>query len=161
MTVPETKRFVADAMVGKLARWLRVLGLDVLYDSSLNDHQLVSLARREGRVLLTRDVPLASGPNRPERILIESGDVREQLAQVVETYRLDPWRGLFTRCIDCNTPLVPVLRKEAQHRVPPYIFSTKTRFLTCERCGKVLWEGTHRKHMRQVLEELFAEPKRV
>ena len=157
MTGPETPSFVADAMVGKLARWLRVLGLDVLYDSSLNDHQLVALARLEGRVLLTRDVPLASGTHRPERILIESGDFREQLAQVVGAYRLDPWHGLFSRCIDCNTPLVPALREEARHRVPPYIFSTKARFLRCERCGKFLWEGTHRHHIRQVLEGLFAE----
>ncbi len=156
MTEPATPRFVADAMVGKLARWLRVLGLDVLYDSTLNDHQLMALARREGRVLLTRDVPLASGTNGPERLLIESGDFREQLLQVVEAYRLDPWRGLFSRCIDCNTPLEPALREEAQHRVPPYIFSTQARFMRCERCGKILWEGTHRNHMQKVLEGLFA-----
>ena len=111
--------------------------------------------------MLTRDVPLASGANEPERLLIESGDFREQLLQVVETYHLDPWRGLFSRCIDCNTTLEPALREEAQHRIPPYIFSTTAHFMRCERCGKILWEGTHRKHMRQVLEELFAEPKRV
>ena len=157
MTEPETPRFVADAMVGRLARWLRVLGFDVLYDSSLDDHQLVALARREGRVLLTRDVPLASGTNGPERLLIESGDFREQLVEVVGVYRLDPWRGLFSRCIDCNTPLEPALREEVQHRVPPYIFSTKARFMRCERCGKILWEGTHRNHMRQVLDGLFAK----
>jgi len=110
MTEPEAPRFVADAMVGKLARWLRVLGLDVLYDSTLDDRQLIALARREGRVLLTRDVPLASGTNGPERLLVESGDFREQLVQVVKAYRLDPWRGLFSRCIDCNTPLKPALR---------------------------------------------------
>jgi hypothetical protein len=157
MTEPETPRFVADAMVGKLARWLRVLGLDVLYDSTLDDQQLIALARREGRVLLTRDVPLASGTNGPERLLIESGDFREQLLQVVEAYHLDPWCSLFSRCIDCNTTLQPALREEAQHRVPPYIFSTKARFMSCERCGKILWEGTHRNHMRQVLEGLFAK----
>ena len=153
----ETPRFIPDAMVGKLARWLRALGADVLYDSSLDDHHLVALARREGRVLLTRDVPLASATNGPERLLIESGDFREQLVQVVKAYRLDPRRRRFSRCIDCNTPLEPALREEARHRVPPYVFSTQARFLRCERCGKILWEGAHRQHMRQVLEGLFAE----
>ncbi len=157
MTGPETPSFVADAMVGKLARWLRVLGLDVLYDASLNDHQLQAIARRERRVLLTRDVPLASASHGLERLLIASGDFREQVVQVVEAYRLDPWRGLFRRCMDCNTPLVPALREEAQHRIPPYVFSTTASFMRCERCGKILWEGTHREHMREVLEGLFAE----
>ena len=151
-----TPRFVADAMVGKLARWLRVLGLDVLYDSSLDDHQLVALARREGRVLLTRDVPLASGTNGPERFLIESGEFREQLLQVVRVYRLDPWRGLFSRCIDCNTLLEPALPEETRDRVPPYVFSTQTRFKRCRHCDKILWGGTHRNHMRRLLEGLFA-----
>ena len=156
MTEPETPCFVADAMLGKLARWLRVLGVDVAYDSSLDDLRLVALARREGRVLLTRDVPLATADNRPERLLIESGDFREQLVQVVEAYRLDPRRGRFRRCLDCNTLLEPALRSDVQHRVPPHIFSTEARFLSCERCEKILWEGTHRHHMRQVLEGLFA-----
>jgi uncharacterized protein with PIN domain len=157
MVESETPRFVADAMVGKLARWLRVLGVDVLYDASLDDRQLLALARREGRVLLTRDLPLASGSRGPERLLIESDDFREQLLQVVATYRLDPWRGLFSRCMDCNTPLEPALREEARHQVPPYVFSTKARFKRCQRCDKILWEGTHRNHMRRVLEGLFAE----
>ena len=160
MSQRETPRFVADAMVGKLARWLRVIGLDVLYDSSLDDHRLVAIARREGRVLLTRDVPLAARTNGPERLLIESDDFRQQLIQVVGAYRLDPWKGLFTRCIDCNTPLEPALREEARSQVPPYIFSSKARFKRCERCGKILWEGTHRNHMREVIEGLFAEPER-
>ncbi len=85
-----THRFVADAMVGKLARWLRVLGVDVIYDTSLDDHQLVALARSENRILLTRDRPLAAGTNKPQCLLVESENFREQLRQVVETYGIDP-----------------------------------------------------------------------
>ncbi len=71
-------------MVGKLARWLRVLGVDVSYDTSLDDHELLALARREKRILLTRDQPLAFGGNEPPRLFIESDNFREQLRQVVE-----------------------------------------------------------------------------
>jgi uncharacterized protein with PIN domain len=142
-------------MVGKLARWLRVLGVDVVYDTSLDDDQLIAIARQEDRVLLTRDVPLASRTDASPRLFIESDDFREQLVQVVRAYRLDPWRALFSRCIDCNTPLQPAPREEARDKVPPYVYSTQTNFKRCHRCDKILWGGTHRHHMRRVLEGLF------
>ena len=82
MNDSNSPRFVADAMVGKLARWLRVIGVDVLYDPSLDDHELVALARRERRVLLTRDTPLAASSDDPPRLFIESGDFRRQLVHL-------------------------------------------------------------------------------
>ena len=150
-------RFVADAMVGKLARWLRILGVDVLYDTSLDDHELEALARREKRVLLTRDTPLASRSSDPPRLLVESEDYREQLLQVVEAYGLNPRQAhlMFTRCIDCNTLLEPARRDEVREEVPPYVFATQTQFKRCPCCDKILWSGTHRQHMRQTLDAIF------
>ncbi|MFQ5790457.1 MAG: Mut7-C RNAse domain-containing protein [Acidobacteriota bacterium] len=148
-------RFVADAMVGKLARWLRILGADVLYDPSLQDHQLLSLARREKRILLTRDAPLASRASNPPTLFIKSIDFRRQLVQVVETYRLDPRQNLFSRCIDCNALLEPARREEVRGKVPPYVYSTQARFKHCPCCDKYLWGGTHRHHMQQTLQSLF------
>jgi uncharacterized protein with PIN domain len=153
----DAPRFVADAMVGKLARWLRILGVDVIYDVSLDDHELLALARMEKRVLLTRDNPLAAGAGEPRRLLIESDDFRRQLIQVVTTFQLDFRRALFTRCVDCNTPLESVPRGEARGKVPPYVFSTQEQFKRCPQCDKILWGGTHRQHMQRVLSLIFAE----
>lgn len=161
MNDPEAPRFVADAMLGKLARWLRVLGVDVLYDSALDDHELVALARQEKRVLLTRDTPLATGSNDPPRVFIESENFRLQLVQVVESYPIDPEQAVFTRCVDCNHLLEPIPREEVAGKVPPYVFSTQNRFKRCPGCDKILWGGTHREHMKRVLSEIFgarAEP---
>ena len=144
-------------MVGKLARWLRVLGVDVIYDTSLDDHQLVALARSENRILLTRDHPLAFGSSEPPRLFIESDDFREQLRQVVDTYRINPGRDAFTRCMDCNAVLESVSRGEALDKVPPYVFSTQSQFKRCPTCDKILWGGTHRSHMQDMLAGIFAK----
>jgi uncharacterized protein with PIN domain len=157
MDNPEKPHFVADAMVGKLARWLRILGVDVIYDVSLDDRELLALARSENRILLTRDNPLASGATDPPRLFIESDDFREQLRQVVAAYQIDTENALFTRCVDCNTMLESVSREEVQKRVPPYVFSTQDQFKRCPRCDKILWGGTHREHMQKELELIFTE----
>ena len=143
-------------MVGKLARWLRVLGVDVTYDTSLDDHELLALARREKRILLTRDQPLAFGGTEPPRLFIESDDFREQLRQVVTTYRIDPDLAVFTRCVDCNS----VLESVSRGKVPPYVFSTQNQFKRCPSCQKILWGGTHRTHMQDVLSGLFPKNKK-
>lgn len=142
-------------MVGKLARWLRLTGVDVLFDPSWDDRELLAIARREGRIVLTRDVPLATGSGEPQRLLVESDDFREQLVQVVNTYGLNPWKRLFSRCMDCNSPLRPALREEARHKVPPYVFSTQDEFRRCPSCDKILWHGSHSRDIHGLLKELF------
>jgi uncharacterized protein with PIN domain len=147
-------------MLGKLARWLRILGFDVLYDTSLDDHELLALARLEKRILLTRDNPLAFGSDEPPRLFIESEDFRQQLRQVVNTYNLDSRKELFTRCVECNSLLETISRDEVRNRVPPYVFSTQSQFKRCPRCDKILWGGTHRQHMQQMLAGILLEPPR-
>jgi len=143
-------------MVGKLARWLRILGVDVIYDVSLDDQDLLAIARSDNRILLTRDNPLAFGSGDPPRLFIESDDFRQQLRQVVSTYQIDTRDALFTRCVVCNTPLESVSRRDVRERVPPYVFSTQEQFKRCPQCDKILWGGTHRAHMQKELERIFA-----
>jgi len=154
-TMTRRERFVADVMVGKLARWLRVLGVDVLYDPSLPDRELVALARRERRVLLTRDRPLAGQPGEPPRVLIESDDFRLQLQQVIRSFGLDPAAHLFTRCIECNYPLEAALAEDVRERVPPYVFATQPSFKRCPACDKIFWGGTHREQMIRLLDSVL------
>jgi uncharacterized protein with PIN domain len=133
------------------------LGVDVVYDASLDDHELLALARMEKRILLTRDHPLALGTGEPRRLLIESDAFHQQLIQVVKTFHLDFKGALFTRCVDCNTLLESVPRGEARGKVPPYVFSTQEQFKRCPQCDKILWGGTHRQNMQRELDLIFAE----
>jgi uncharacterized protein with PIN domain len=134
-------RFLVDAMLGSLAKWLRILGYDAHYSPSLDDHQLVRLARSEERSVLTRDTELVR--RRGVRcLLIRSHVLREQLAQVVEAFDLNA-DSAFTRCPVCNTLLEPASRHEAQGQVPPFVFRNHDRFSLCRKCNRFYWRGTH------------------
>ena len=143
---------IADAMLGGLARWLRVLGLDVAYDPALDDAALVRLAAGEGRVILTRDRRLVERRLARNHLLVASGEVGAQLRQVLAELAIapDPAR-LLSRCLRCNLPLVALAAEQARERVPPYVASTRERFRECPRCGRVYWSATHVDRMRERL----------
>ena len=145
-------RLVADAMLGRLARWLRILGYDTLYDARWPDNQLVRLARAQGRVLLTRDVALAR--RRGVRTLFVVDDrVEAQLHQVMADLGLSAGAP-FSRCPVCNEPLEDVPRSWAWGYVPPYIFCTQREFRLCPRCNRFYWRGTHWQRMQRAVADL-------
>jgi len=148
-------RLFADAMLGGLARWLRTLGLDVAYDPALDDAELVELAAREGRVILTRDRKLVERRLARRHLLIASDQVGEQLRQVLGELAIavDPSRVL-SRCLRCNAPLVELEAELALPRVPPFVARTQTQFRECPSCRRVYWPATHAKRMRQRLAAL-------
>ena len=145
-------RFIADNMVGRLAKWLRILGYDTEYSPRWDDNELARRSRAEGRVLLTRDGELAQRQGL-RSLLIESDAVEEQLAQVVTHCALSLDRS-FSRCPVCNTTLDEAARHEAFGRVPPYVFATQKRFRLCPTCNQFFWQGTHWQRMRERIEEL-------
>lgn len=145
-------KFVADKMLGRLTRWLRIIGPDVAYGPHLSGRGLIRAARREGRVVLTRDRSIHK-MNPPDYLMIESDRFREQLKQVVRQYQLDPLKNALTRCVECNTPFDSIAKEEVQEKVPPYVFSTQERFSFCRKCRRIYWPATHQQKM---LEELKA-----
>nr|WP_290666754.1 Mut7-C RNAse domain-containing protein [Ardenticatena sp.] len=148
-------RFAADAMLGRLATWLRLLGYDTFYQRDIEDSTLAALARREGRILLTRDLQLTKRRHL-HSLLIESDDVWEQLRQVVNTYHLRR-RPQQARCPRCNTPLRPLDHAATRERVPEYVWRTCHTFRECPTCGRVFWRGTHVHDMEARLAMLFDE----
>ena len=140
-------RFVADVMLGRLAKWLRILGYDTLYQSGWKDLHLVRVARAQDRVLLTRDLALAR--RKGVRVLLLDGDnLDHQLAQLREVLGVTA-RKPFGRCPVCNEPLEPVEKDQARGQVPTYVFVTQSRFRVCPSCNRFYWRGTHWEHMRE------------
>jgi hypothetical protein len=139
-------RFVADVMVGRLARWLRVLGLDVVYSNVLDDDEIVQLGDAEDRIILTRDTGLAARRRNGRCLLIESDDYREQIRQVLQTFNLKAF-NVFSRCLECNTPLEQVDKEAVFEKVPPFVYLTQERFAVCPSCKRVYWHGTHADEM--------------
>jgi uncharacterized protein with PIN domain len=144
-------RFAVDRMLGHLAKWLRLIGQDATYGPPLSGRALLRHARSERRTVLTRDRHAAQGPSGPPVVLIESDHFREQLRQVIHTFRIDPFAQIFTLCVRCNDPVVPTPRAEIEHLVPPYVFSTQERFVRCPRCQRVYWPATHAVRVRAEL----------
>src|SRR5262245_10457029 len=142
--------FAVDTMLGRLARWLRILGHDVAYGPHLHGAGLVACARREERVILTRDTQLVRDPNLPRHVFVRSDHFREQLRQVAEVVPLER-DASFSRCVECNRPLEETERDTIRSRVPPYVFQTQPRFWTCRDCGRVFWPATHHARMRAEL----------
>ena len=143
-------RFIADVMVGRLARWLRVLGFDAAYSNTYEDDEIIRMAEEEKRVILTRDTGLAARRRNAECLLIKSVNYREQVGQVLATFDLRQF-SVFSRCLECNAGLKDVDRESVFERVPPYVYLTQERFAICPCCSRIYWHGTHADRMlRQI-----------
>ncbi|HEX9022616.1 MAG TPA: Mut7-C RNAse domain-containing protein [Geobacteraceae bacterium] len=147
---------MADAMLGKLARWLRILGCDVEYFPEIDDTELVERALKSGRLILTRDILLTRRRKARENHFFVTGDhFRDQLRQVVEHFAIDPGGRFLTRCLRCNAVLEEMEREAAAGRVPPYVHATQREFRICPSCGRIYWQGTHRERMVKETEEML------
>ena len=139
MTADPRPRFVADSMLGSLARWLRMLGYDTVYRKDLTDDELARLASTEKRWILTRDRDLAKVP---EAILVESDELESQLRLVNEACKLSFDEELI-RCSVCNGELKEIPKEDAKGRIPEGAFASTDRFWMCQDCGKIFWRGSH------------------
>lgn len=147
--------FVADCMLGRLARWLRVLGFDVLYFPRIEDDALLAVARREGRVLLTRDTGLLERTGEHPVLLVGSGKWEEQIVQVIETFGLKDRVAPYTRCLDCNVPLKLVPKDRARNLAAPFVVERADSLALCPACGRVFWKGSHAEDMDARISKLM------
>jgi uncharacterized protein with PIN domain len=151
-------RFIADTMLGKLAKWLRLLGCDVLYFPKISDEDLAERASRSGRVILTRDTLLIRRRKVRENHFFVRGDgYKDQIRQVVRHYSIDPSARILTRCLRCNEPLANVDKAAVREKVPPYVYETQDAFVTCVCCGRIYWKATHRDEMVRQLRAILGE----
>lgn len=145
--------FACDAMLGGLARWLRAAGYDASWREGIDDWDLVRLARREGRVLLSSDtgifrIGVVRDGEVPALFVPHGLGKREQLAFVLKQLGLGP---LPPRCMTCGGTLREVPREQARARVPPRTFAWVDQFFECGRCGRLFWPGSHWRHIADAL----------
>ena len=150
-------RFAVDAMLGRLARWLRVLGLDATWTADVADAALVRHALAEERWILTRDRGLPEEWRVPRLLLVASERPLEQLREVVDAFDLRERVRLFARCTRCNAPIEPLSAALAAPHVPAGVRDRNERFWRCPGCGRIYWEGSHVDRMRSTLAELLGE----
>ncbi|MGH7813479.1 MAG: Mut7-C RNAse domain-containing protein [Candidatus Binataceae bacterium] len=144
-------KFAADRMVMRLARWLRLLGADVVADPAVSGAELLKRARAEGRVMLTRDKRLRTAP---EVFFLTSNDLRGQLRAAIVRFHLNPRAAALTRCSRCNRPLIIVPRNLVARRVPPFVFASHERFAECAGCGRIYWPATHPERIAALLDSI-------
>lgn len=153
-------KFIADCMVGKLARWLRILGFDVAYYSRIDDDELIELARKEHRIILTRDHELIKKASKgkslkQKALLIESERWEEQVEQVLGHFNLRKKIDPNSRCLECNTKLKILPKARAKNLVPPFVYEQAEAFALCPGCGRIFWKGTHFRDMEKKLKRFL------
>jgi uncharacterized protein with PIN domain len=149
--------FSLDSSLGRLARWLRLLGYDAASDPGWTLRQALSRARSEGRVLLTRSRDLhrlGLSPPAAGDLLVLSDRVEDQLVEVGRRWPIFQRSELFSRCSECNEPLDLADTGSARQKVPPYVAKTQNRFKVCPRCGKIYWSATHTDQMTRFFRRL-------
>jgi uncharacterized protein with PIN domain len=147
-------RFVADAHLGGLARYLRLLGFDTRFENDPGDDALAEISATEHRVLLSRDLGLLARRRVTHGLWVPGTRPRAQLAWVVE--RLDLYRlsRPFTRCMPCNGTLEPVTRERVRDLIPERVLADFERFWCCRGCGRVYWRGSHYQRLRAFVDRL-------
>ena len=153
-------KFIADNNVGKLARLLRMLGYDSLFFTSKDDNEMIALALKEDRVILTKDTQIAkrrlATSGKLKVILIKQEVPNAQILEVARTLNLNRLKP-FSLCLECNQQLVPRKKEEVRDLVPIRVLNTHNQYTECPSCHRIYWEGTHWQAMAKKLQDLRGE----
>ena len=153
-------KFLADSMLGKLARWLRMLGQDVAYNIQLDDNGLLDLAKKERRVLLSKDLELyqrAIGRN-IDAFFVQGKSESERLAEVAKRYGLKLTIDMEkSRCPVCNTKLTATPKEQLQSELQKNTFTYYEKFWKCPNSKQIYWQGAHWKQISNTLNEAQAK----
>jgi uncharacterized protein with PIN domain/sulfur carrier protein ThiS len=149
-------RFILDVHLGKLAKRLRLLGFDTIYSNHFEDEQISVLAVKEKRIILTRDRGLLKRKTITHGYCIRSKDPHEQLREVIGRFDLLKCIKPFSRCLQCNSSLVPAYKEEIMDRLPQKVKEKYSHFSRCPKCNKIYWLGSHWENMKKILDNLLS-----
>ena len=148
-------KFILTLELGRLAKWLRILGFDAVYCLEANPSSLLIQALRDNRVILTRNLRLINKAKAAKCVQITSDEVNQQLKQLLKDLKIKPDKDImFSRCIICNIELDKIDKQKIRDKVPEYVFKTQDEFFTCPSCQRIYWPGTHWGNVTKILEEI-------
>jgi len=160
------KKFLTDPSLGRLAKWLRILGFDTIFFSyPFNEKLFFEKAKSENRLILTRSGKIISQLKKinSNQLLnycfITHNHIDEQLRELMKKGLILQPEHLFTRCAECNDVLLDTGREEVHGKVPDYIRETQQDFRQCPTCKKTFWAGTHCKRMKEKITKLYGKPR--
>lgn len=148
-------KFIADGMLGKLTRWLRMLGHNVKYSNRLDDTKLMEIAKKERRILLTRDLELYQQAITKgiQAFFVEGRTEAEKLAKIAQKFGINLEIDMATsRCPKCNAKVKPIRKENVKGKVEDSTFNFYNEFWECPKCSQIYWQGAHWKRIRKTLE---------
>jgi uncharacterized protein with PIN domain len=151
-------RFVVDCNLGRLARYLRLLGFDSLYDNAFTDDAVAAVSQQQGRIVLTRDRRLLQRRIITHGLFVRAEHPRAQVREVLRRLDLYALCRPYTRCVRCNGVLKPVAKSAVDHRLQPKTRRYYDHFLLCTRCGQIYWQGSHHARSRRLLNSFLTPP---
>ena len=149
-------KFIVDGMLGKLTRWLRMLGHNVKYSNKLDDAQLIAIAKKEKRILLTRDLELYQQATAKgvQAFYVDGKTEAERLAQIAKKFGISLEIDMaVSRCPKCNAQVKPTSKENVKGKVEETTFAHYNEFWECPKCGQIYWQGAHWTRIRRTLEE--------
>ncbi|HPC33793.1 MAG TPA: Mut7-C RNAse domain-containing protein [Syntrophales bacterium] len=153
-SIIETPKFICDVHLGKLARWLRLLGFDTIYRNDLQDKEIIDTAREDQRIVLTKDKGVLENGSvkafQPDSSLTDG-----QIQQLLFVFNLNQYIYPFSRCMECNGEVYLVEKEHVKNQVPVKILEIINHFYQCQRCGKIYWRGSHYERMKRWLNKII------
>jgi len=148
----DTLKFLVDHMLGKLVKYLRMLGVDTVYFTQTDVSMLIEKAYQEKRIILSRNTKLKHIDGLTNFVFINDDQPDKQLSEVLKYFKIRVSHDqLFTRCLTCNQKLIVDNHEDVKGKVPSYILGIHKEFSLCTQCKKVYWKGTHLKKMKEII----------
>lgn len=148
-------KFVCDVHLGKLAKNLRMLGIDSAYKNNYTLREIVIISINEIRVILTQDPGLLKRREVTHGYFVRNSAPIEQTKEIIKRFQLQNIINEFSRCIDCNSILVETKNEKIINRLPEKVRDSNNLFYTCIVCNKIYWEGSHFKNMLEKIKSIL------
>ena len=146
-------KFVCDEMLGTLAKWLRILGYDTAYVKNMEDDEILKIAEKEDRIIITRDKVLAEKSEKA--LYIDEKDLEKQIEKVFKKLNLEIDEDkILSRCTLCNTPVTPIKKEKIEGKVPEHVWKTHEKFWICPKCKRIYWMGSHWNDMEEKIKKI-------
>jgi uncharacterized protein len=152
-------KYLTDASLAKLAKWLRLSGYDTAVFTGEAGRKMLRLAEAEKRIVLTRRQDMLERQYSGELYVVKSKDTASQLKEIITRYSLTILKqNMFRICVTCNEELFAVRKDEVRDSVPPYVFANYNEYNKCPHCLRIYWAGTHQRNALQFLEKIAIKP---